>query len=156
MPLAQLKTKTTQIVGLIGIVGALITGVSYITPVIKYAKNIHKSAIYIDSIQIKLKKYDEYISIYQQEQREKKNSFAVGLRSSKETHQLMYVDKDGGMYRAWLDDETKRYFYYDVKGQPVFCYTKEPKHRTITPSAMLIQPLQIPDTTIKDSILSIQ
>jgi len=155
MALTQLKTKTTQIVGLIGLIGALITGVSYLSPVINYIKNIHKSATTIDSIQIKLEKYDEFINMYQQEQKEKKNSFAVGLRSSKETHQLMYIDLDGGIYRAWLDNETKRYFYYDVNGVPIYCYTKEQKHYSKSVPALNIQPIQLPDTTI-NRILSIQ
>ena len=58
------------------------------------------------------------------------------------------------IYRAFLNKTTKQYFYYDIEGVAVYCYTKklvggEERH-------VEIKPLIIPDSLIISNIDSIQ
>lgn len=151
MPFSSLQSTTKHAIFIIGAIGTLITGIGYLTPVIDYASNLHRAAVIVDSLELKMQRYDKHLRDVQEEQLKKQKSFAVGLRSSEDTHQLMYVDEDGGVYRAWLDSETKRYFYYNVNGQPIFCYTKQPKNNMVAQPALRVQPLVLPDTSRIDT-----
>ena len=81
----------------------------------------------------------------------KKKTFSIGLRSDTENGQMIYVDENNGIYRAFLDPKTKEYFYYDSDGHPVYCYSQRKVNGE--KDHIEIKPLVLPEIIIlTDSI----
>ena len=143
------KDKASNVIFIITAIGALITLISYIRPVINYARDLNNLVHQYENINQSLQKMDVHIDQYEQDRVNKRKSFSIGLRSDTESGQIVYVDENNGIYRAFLDPTTKQYFYYNVEGQAVYCYTKKPvrgEERHIE-----IRPIIIPDTLIVPS-----
>jgi len=118
------KDKFSKVIFAVTAIGATITLINYVGPVINYANDLN------DLVQ----------------QYEQINESLEG--------QVIYVDENNGIYRAFLDKTTKQYFYYDIEGVAVYCYTKKPvrgEERHVE-----IKPLIIPDSLIISNIDSIQ
>jgi len=134
MPVEKLKTKFGNIVFLVTLIGATITS------------NLNKLVNQYESINLSLERLDTHLKQYEEDRLNKKKTFSIGLRSDTETGQIIYVDENNGIYRAFLDDNTNEYFYYDIDGNPIFCYTQKPV-RNEQPH-LEIRPLFMPDTII--------
>ena len=146
MPFEKLKTKFGNIIFIVAVIGATITLIGYIKPVINYVSNLNKLVNQYESINLTLERLDTHLKQYEEDRANKKKTFSIGLRSDTETGQIIYVDENNGIYRAFLDDNTNEYFYYDIDGNPIFCYTQKPV-RNEQPH-LEIRPLFMPDTII--------
>ena len=146
MPFEKLKTKFGNIIFIVAVIGATITLIGYIKPVINYVSNLNKLVNQYESINLTLERLDTHLKQYEEDRANKKKTFSIGLRSDTETGQIIYVDENNGIYRAFLDDNTNEYFYYDIDGNPIFCYTQKPV-RNEQPH-LEIKPLFMPDTII--------
>jgi len=146
MPLEKLKTKFGNIIFIVAVIGATITLIGYIKPVINYVSNLNKLVNQYESINLTLERLDTHLKQYEEDRANKKKTFSIGLRSDTETGQIIYVDENNGIYRAFLDDNTNDYFYYDIDGNPIFCYTRKPV-RNEQPH-LEIRPLFMPDSVI--------
>ena len=146
MPVEKLKTKFGNIVFLVTLIGATITLIGYIKPIINYVSNLNKLVNQYESINLTLERLDTHLKQYEEDRANKKMTFSIGLRSDTETGQIIYVDENNGIYRAFLDDNTNEYFYYDIDGNPIFCYTRKPV-RNEQPH-LEIRPLFMPDSVI--------
>ena len=146
MPVEKLKTKFGNIVFLVTLIGATITLIGYIKPIINYVSNLNKLVNQYESINLTLERLDTHLKQYEEDRANKKKTFSIGLRSDTETGQIIYVDENNGIYRAFLDDNTNDYFYYDIDGNPIFCYTRKPV-RNEQPH-LEIRPLFMPDSVI--------
>ena len=146
MPVEKLKTKFGNIVFLVTLIGATITLIGYIKPIINYVSNLNKLVNQYESIHLTLERLDTHLKQYEEDRANKKKTFSIGLRSDTETGQIIYVDENNGIYRAFLDDNTNEYFYYDIDGNPIFCYTRKPV-RNEQPH-LEIRPLIMPDSVI--------
>ena len=146
MPLTKLKTKFGNIVFLVTLIGATITLIGYIKPIINYVSDLNKLVKQYESINLTLERLDTHLNQYEEDRANKKKTFSIGLRSDTETGQIIYVDENNGIYRAFLDDNTNEYFYYDIDGNPIFCYTQKPV-RNEQPH-LEIRPLFMPDSVI--------
>lgn len=146
MPFEKLKTKFGNIIFIVAVIGATITLIGYIKPVINYVSNLNKLVNQYESINLTLERLDTHLKQYEEDRANKKKTFSIGLRSDTETGQIIYVDENNGIYRAFLDDNTNEYFYYDIDGNPIFCYTRKPV-RNEQPH-LEIRPLIMPDSVI--------
>ena len=146
MPFEKLKTKFGNIIFIVAVIGATITLIGYIKPVINYVSNLNKLVNQYESIHLTLERLDTHLKQYEEDRLNKKKTFSIGLRSDTETGQIIYVDENNGIYRAFLDDNTNDYFYYDIDGNPIFCYTRKPV-RNEQPH-LEIRPLFMPDSVI--------
>jgi len=146
MPFEKLKTKFGNIIFIVAVIGATITLIGYIKPVINYVSNLNKLVNQYESINLTLERLDTHLKQYEEDRANKKKTFSIGLRSDTETGQIIYVDENNGIYRAFLDDNTNDYFYYDIDGNPIFCYTRKPV-RNEQPH-LEIRPLIMPDSVI--------
>lgn len=146
MPFEKLKTKFGNIIFIVAVIGATITLIGYIKPVINYVSNLNKLVNQYESINLTLERLDTHLKQYEEDRANKKKTFSIGLRSDTETGQIIYVDENNGIYRAFLDDNTNEYFYYDIDGNPIFCYTRKPV-RNEQPH-LEIKPLFMPDSVI--------
>jgi hypothetical protein len=146
MPFEKLKTKFGNIIFIVAVIGATITLIGYIKPVINYVSNLNKLVNQYESINLTLERLDTHLKQYEEDRANKKKTFSIGLRSDTETGQIIYVDENNGIYRAFLDDNTNDYFYYDIDGNPIFCYTRKPV-RNEQPH-LEIRPLFMPDSVI--------
>ena len=146
MPFEKLKTKFGNIIFIVAVIGATITLIGYIKPVINYVSNLNKLVNQYESINLTLERLDTHLKQYEEDRLNKKKTFSIGLRSDTETGQIIYVDENNGIYRAFLDDNTNEYFYYDIDGNPIFCYTRKPV-RNEQPH-LEIRPLFMPDSVI--------
>ena len=146
MPFEKLKTKFGNIIFIVAVIGATITLIGYIKPVINYVSNLNKLVNQYESINLTLERLDTHLKQYEEDRVNKKKTFSIGLRSDTETGQIIYVDENNGIYRAFLDDNTNEYFYYDIDGNPIFCYTRKPV-RNEQPH-LEIRPLFMPDSVI--------
>jgi hypothetical protein len=146
MPFEKLKTKFGNIIFIVAVIGATITLIGYIKPVINYVSNLNKLVNQYESINLTLERLDTHLKQYEEDRANKKKTFSIGLRSDTETGQIIYVDENNGIYRAFLDDNTNEYFYYDIDGNPIFCYTRKPV-RNEQPH-LEIRPLFMPDSVI--------
>ena len=118
----------------------------YLSPVIDYASNLNKLVSEYEAIHATMEKIDSHIDQYEEDRANKKKTFSIGLRSDMESGQVVYVDEKNGIYRAFLNQETKQYFYYDMEGTAIYCYTKktvrgEERH-------LEIRPIIVPDTIL--------
>jgi len=146
MPLTQFKSKFSNVIFIVTAIGTIVTLIGYMSPIFSYASNLNKLVQEYESIQSSIQRIEQHINEYEEERSNKKKTFAIGLRSDTESGQIIYVDENNGMYRAFLDDRTKEYFYYDTDGKPVFCYTRKPV--TGESSHLEIRPLIMPDTVV--------
>jgi len=146
MPLTKLKTKFGNIVFLVTLIGATITLIGYIKPIINYMSNLNKLVNQYESISLTLERLDTHLKQYEEDRLNKKKTFSIGLRSDTETGKIIYVDENNGIYRAFLDDNTNEYFYYDIDGNPIFCYTRKAVKNE--QPHLEIKPLFMPDTVI--------
>ena len=146
MPFEKLKTKFGNIIFIVAVIGATITLIGYIKPVINYVSNLNKLVNQYESINLTLERLDTHLKQYEEDRANKKKTFSIGLRSDTETGQIIYVDENNGIYRAFLDDNTNEYFYYAIDGNPIFCYTRKPV-RNEQPH-LEIRPLIMPDSVI--------
>ena len=146
MEFKMFKDKFSKIIFTVTAIGAIVTLISYVRPIINYANDLNNIVHQYEQINESLERMDEHIKKYEEDRANKKKSFSIGLRSDTKTGQIIYVDENNGIYRAFLDEETKQYFYYDVNGVAVYCYTKKPvkgEERHIE-----IKPIIIPDSVI--------
>jgi hypothetical protein len=141
-----LKNKFSNIIFVVTAIGTIITLINYIGPVVQYASNLNKLVSQYEDINKSLEKMSDHIDQYELDRANKRKTFSIGLRSDTETGQIIYVDENNGIYRAFLDEQSKEYFYYDINGEPVFCYTKRPV-RNEAPH-IEIKPLILPDSLI--------
>lgn len=125
MPLTEFKKKAASLALIVTTIGAGVTLIGYLTPVVDYVSSINslvkeRQQIIndIDSLKTHVREYEAYRA-------NKKGSFAIGLRGNISGSQLVYVNERNGIYRAFLDDHTGRYFYYDDQGKPIYCYSQE-------------------------------
>ena len=146
MPVEKLKNRFGSIIFIVTLIGATITLIGYIKPVINYVSNLNKLVNQYESIHLTLERLDTHLKQYEEDRLNKKKTFSIGLRSDTETGQIIYVDENNGIYRAFLDDNTNEYFYYDIDGNPIFCYTQKPV-RNEQPH-LEIRPLIMPDSVI--------
>ncbi len=146
MPLTQFKAKFGNLIFLVTAIGAIVTLVGYIGPIFNYASNLNKLVKEYESIHSSMQRIEQHINEYEEERLNKKKTFAIGLRSDTESGRIIYVDENNGMYRAFLDERTKEYFYYNTDGKPVFCYTRKPV--TGESSHLEIKPLIMPDSLV--------
>ena len=146
MEFKMFKDKFSKIIFTVTAIGAIITLISYVKPVINYANDLNDIVHQYEQINESLEKMDKHIEQYEEDRANKKKSFSIGLRSDTETGQIIYVDENNGIYRAFLDEETKQYFYYDVNGVAVYCYTKKPVRGEEI--HIEIKPIIIPDSVI--------
>ena len=140
------KDKFSKVIFIVATIGAIVTLIGYVKPIINYANDLNNIVHQYKQINESLDRMDEHIKQYEEDRTNKKKSFSIGLRSDTETGQVIYVDENNGIYRAFLDEESKQYFYYDVDGVAVYCYTKKPvkgEERHIE-----IKPIIIPDSVI--------
>ncbi len=140
------KDKFSKVIFIVATIGAIVTLIGYVKPIINYANDLNNIVHQYEQINESLDRMDEQIKQYEEDRTNKKKSFSIGLRSDTETGQVIYVDENNGIYRAFLDEESKQYFYYDVDGVAVYCYTKKPvkgEERHIE-----IKPIIIPDSVI--------
>ncbi len=140
------KDKFSKVIFIVATIGAIVTLIGYVKPIINYANDLNNIVHQYEQINESLDRMDEHIKQYEEDRTNKKKSFSIGLRSDTETGQVIYVDENNGIYRAFLDEESKQYFYYDVDGVAVYCYTKKPvkgEERHIE-----IKPIIIPDSVI--------
>ena len=147
----EFKSKFGNIVFLVTAIGAIVTLISYVTPVVNYASNLNKLVNEYEKIHTSIERIESHIKDYEEDRVNKKKTYSIGLRGDTETGKIIYVDENNGIYRAFLNSETKQYFYYDMEGDAIYCYTKNPvkgeeKH-------IEIRPIVLPDSTIvTDSI----
>jgi hypothetical protein len=146
MPLTKLKTKFGNIVFLVTLIGAIITLIGYIKPIINYMSNLNKLVNQYESISLTVEGLDTHLEQYEEYRANKKKTFSIGLRSDTETGQIIYVDENNGIYRAFLDDNSNEYFYYDINGNPIYCYTRKPVKNE--EPHLEIKPLFMPDSVI--------
>jgi len=146
MGFEMFKNKFSNVIFVVTAVGTLITLINYVGPVIHYASNLNKLVTQYEDINKSLEKMSDHIDQYELDRANKRKTFSIGLRSDTETGQIIYVDENNGIYRAFLDEQSKEYFYYDIDGKPVFCYTKKPV-RNEAPH-IEIKPLILPDSLI--------
>ena len=146
MPLTEFKNKFGNIIWIVTAIGATITLIGYLSPVIDYASNLNKLVSEYEAIHATMEKIDNHIDQYEEDRANKKKTFSIGLRSDMESGQVVYVDENNGIYRAFLDQETKQYFYYDMEGTAVYCYTKKPVRGE--ERHLEIRPIIIPDTVL--------
>jgi len=146
MPVEKLKSKFGSIIFVVTLIGATITLIGYIKPVIDYVSNLNKLVNQYESIHLTLERLDTHLKQYEEDRLNKKKTFSIGLRSDTETGQIIYVDENNGIYRAFLDNNTNEYFYYNIDGNPIFCYTQK-KVRNEQPH-LEIRPLIMPDSVI--------
>jgi len=140
------KDKASNVIFVITAIGALITLISYVRPVINYASDLNKLVHQYQQINESMEKIEQHIKDYEEARANKGKSFSIGLRSDTETGKIIYVDENNGIYRAFVDDRTKEYYYYDKEGNPIYCYTK--KRVTYESNHIEIRPLIMPDTSI--------
>jgi len=143
------KDKTSNVIFVITAIGALITLISYVRPVINYVSDLNKLVHQYQQINESMEKIEQHIQDYEETRTNKGKSFSIGLRSDTETGKIIYVDENNGIYRAFLDPTTKEYFYYDVEGRPIYCYTQKPVRGQA--DHIEIRPIVIPDIVILDS-----
>lgn len=146
MPVDKLKTKFGNIIFIVTLIGATITLIGYIKPLVSYVSNLNKLVNQYESIHLTMEKIDKHIEQYEEDRLNKKKTFSIGLRSDTESGQIIYVDENNGIYRAFLDDNTNEYFYYDIGGNPIYCYTQK-KVRNEQPH-LEIRPIIMPDSVI--------
>ena len=143
------KDKASNVIFVITAIGALITLVSYVRPVINYASDLNKLVHQYQQINESMEKIEQHIQDYEEARANKGKSFSIGLRSDTETGKIIYVDENNGIYRAFLDPTTKEYFYYDMDGHPIYCYTQKPVRGQA--DHIEIRPIVISDIVILDS-----
>ena len=149
MPFTQFKAKATNVIFVITTIGALLTLIGYMRPVINYAKTLNKLVDQYDEINQSMQRIEKHIVEYEEYRENKKKTFSIGLRSDVETAQIIYVDENNGIYRAFLDEQSKEYFYYDAEGDAIYCYTRKPvRSQIVTNTHQLVAPIHEPDTLI--------
>ena len=146
MPLTEFKNKFGNIIFIVTAIGAMITLIGYVSPVIDYASNLNKLVNEYEHIHSSIERIETHMKQYEEDRANKKKTFSIGLRSDTETGQIIYVDENNGIYRAFLDPKSKQYFYYDTEGKPVFCYTRKPV--VGEESHIEIRPIIMPDTLV--------
>lgn len=139
-----IKNKLTGFIFIVTAIGALITLINYIRPLIDYTSNLNSLVKQYEKIDESILKIENHIKEYEEERDRKLKTFSIGLRSDSESGQIIYVDEKNGIYRAFVDERTKEYFYYDINGNPIFCYTKRPVG--YQEPHLDIRPLMLPDT----------
>jgi len=133
-------------------IGAIVTLVSYASPVVQYANDLNRLVQQYEEINKSMELIESHIKDYEEDRANKLKTFSIGLRSDIENSRIIYVDENNGIYRAFVDDRTKEYYYYDKNGNPIYCYTKKPV--AYEARHIEIKPLIMPDTlnTIRDTI----
>ena len=155
MPFTKFKAKAGNIVFVITAIGAIITLIGYMKPVIEYASTLNKLVTQYEAINASMAKIERHIAEYDEDRANKKKTFSIGLRSDVESGQIIYVDENNGIYRVFLNDRTKEYFYYDAEGNPIYCYTRKPvRQQDAFVAHTMVLPIHRPDTIIvlQDSI----
>ena len=155
MPTENIKSKFSNVIWVVTAIGATITLIGYLNPVVQYASTLNNLVKEYEAIHESMVKIENHISEYEADRANKKKSFSIGLRSDTETGQMIYVDENNGIYRAFLDPATKQYFYYDIEGVAIFCYTKTPvrgeeRHIEIKPIIVPDSILVIPPKPLED------
>lgn len=141
-----LKDKFGKVIFIITAIGAIITLINYIKPIVNYANDLNNIVRQYEKINESMERMDNHIKQYEEDRNNKKKSFSIGLRSDTQSGKIIYVDENNGIYRAFLDEESKQYFYYDINGIAVYCYTKKPvKGEEVH---IEIKPIIIPDSVI--------
>jgi len=145
-----LKNKMTNTVLIVTAIGAVITLISYVSPLITYVTTLNKVVTHYEEISSSLNRIESWIDEQELDRLNKKKTFSIGLRSDTEGGKIIYVDENNGIYRTFIDKKTNRYYYYNIEGEPIFCYSKEvvgsgEKH-------VEIRPLIVPDTVILNSV----
>lgn len=125
MPLTEFKKKAASLALIVTTIGAGITLFGYLTPAIGYVHSISELVEIKDQLIADIDSLKNHVKEYELYRNAKKETFAVGLRGDLNSNQLIYVDERNGIYRAFLDEQDGRYFYYDAEGYPIYCYTRE-------------------------------
>ena len=146
MPFTAFKNKMSNVIFAITAIGAIVTLIGYARPVFRYANDLNKLVHQYEEINKSMDLIESHIKDYEEARANKLKSFSIGLRSDTENGQIIYVDENNGIYRAFVDDRTKEYYYYDKEGNPIYCYTK--KRVTYESNHIEIRPLIMPDTSI--------
>jgi len=151
MSFTEFKSKFGNIIFGVTAIGALITLIGYISPVVDYASDLNKLVNEYEQIHESMQRIETHIDQYESDRANKKKTFSIGLRSDTENGQMIYVDENNGIYRAFIDPKTKEYFYYDSKGHPVYCYSQRKVNNE--KDHIEIKPLVLPELIIiPDSI----
>ena len=149
MPFTKFKAKASNIIFVITAIGAIVTLVGYMKPVIKYASTVNKLVDQYEEINASMVRIEKHIIEYDEYRANKKKTFSIGLRSDIESGQIIYVDENNGIYRAFLNDRTGEYFYYDAEGDPIYCYTRKPvRPYEASATHSIVLPIHVPDTLI--------
>jgi hypothetical protein len=146
MPFTAFKNKMSNVIFVITAIGAIVTLIGYARPVFRYANDLNRLVQQYEEINKSMDLIESHIREYEEARANKLKSFSIGLRSDTENGQIIYVDENNGIYRAFVDDRTKEYYYYDKEGNPIYCYTKKPVR--YEPKHIEIKPLIMPDTSI--------
>ena len=151
MSFTEFKSKFGNIIFTVTAIGALITLIGYISPIFNYASDLNKLVNEYGKIQKSMKRMETHIDQYESDRANKRKTFSIGLRSDTENGQMIYVDENNGIYRAFLDPKTKEYFYYNSEGHPIYCYSQRKVNNE--KDHIEIKPLVLPESIIlPDSI----
>lgn len=150
MDYSKIKNKIGGLVFIITAIGAVVTMINYMSPIVNYASDLNNLVQQYELINESIQKIEVHIKEYEEDRASKLKTFSIGLRSDTETGQIIYIDEKNGIYRAFIDNQTKEYFYYDVNGNPIFCYTKKPVR--YEEQHLEIRPIALPDRISTDSI----
>ena len=146
MPFTAFKNKMSNVIFVITAIGAIVTLIGYARPVFRYANDLNRLVQQYEEINKTMELIESHIKEYEDVRANKLKSFSIGLRSDAENGQIIYVDENNGIYRVFVDDRTKEYYYYDKEGNPIYCYTKKPVRYELR--HVEIKPLIMPDTSI--------
>jgi hypothetical protein len=148
MSFTEFKNKFGNVIFTVTAIGALVTLIGYISPIVDYASDLNKLVNEYEQIHKSMQRIETHIDQYESDRTNKKKTFSIGLRSDTENGQMIYVDENNGIYRAFLDPRTKEYFYYDSEGHPIYCYSQKPVRSQedhieikpiIMPTAVIVQ-----------------
>lgn len=143
MSFTEFKNKFGNVIFTVTAIGALFTLIGYISPIFDYASDLNKLVNEYEQIHKSMQRIETHIDQYESDRTNKKKTFSIGLRSDTENGQMIYVDENNGIYRAFLDPSTKEYFYYDSEGHPIYCYSQKPVRNQ--EDHLEIRPLVIPE-----------
>ena len=143
MSFTEFKNRFGNIIFVVTAIGATVTLIGYISPIVDYASNLNKLVGEYEAIHNSMQRIETHIEQYEADRANKKKTFSIGLRSDTESGQIIYVDENNGIYRAFLDPSTKEYFYYDTEGHPIYCYTQKPVRNQ--EDHVEIRPIVIPE-----------
>ena len=151
MSFTEFKNKFGNVIFTVTAIGALTTLIGYISTIVDYATDLNKVVNEYEQIHKSMQRIETHIDQYESDRTNKKKTFSIGLRSDTENGQMIYVDENNGIYRAFLDPKTKEYFYYDSDGHPVYCYSQRKVNGE--KDHIEIKPLVLPEIIIlTDSI----